>query len=125
MLKAWAPRVAEHTLQNANNFRRNVWLAGWIVNFEWVEGHWELRIGRVEIDDIFDAVLWDELEVIHREVAMWIDNTITLVVINIAKRKKREETRLTGAGLTNDIDMAATVFAVHAELCKNRSVAAL
>ena len=75
-----------------------------------------MRIGRVKIDDIFNAVLWDKLEVVHREVAVWIDNTITLVVINIAKREKREKTRLTGAGLTNDIDMAATVFAVHAEL---------
>ena len=47
---------------------------------------------------------------------MWIDNTITLVVINVTERKERQKTRLTRTGLTNNIYVTRTVATEHAEL---------
>ena len=75
-----------------------------------------MSIGRVEVDNIFDAVFWDELEVVHGEIAVWIDNTITLVVVDVAECEEGQKTRLTGTGLTDNINVTRAVAAIHTEL---------
>ena len=75
-----------------------------------------MSIGRIEVDNIFDAAFWDELEVVHGEIAVWIDNTITLVVVDVAECEEGQKTRLTGTGLTDNINVTRAVAAIHAEL---------
>ena len=116
MFEAWAPRVTEHALQDADDFRTDVGFPRRVADFERVEGDWVSSVGRVEIDDIFDATFGDEAEIIDGEIAVWVDNTIALIVENVGERKKFEHTGFTGAGLTDDVNMARAVAAEHTEL---------
>ena len=116
MLETWTPRITEHTLQNADYFRTDVWLLRGIGNFEWVETNWELSVRWVEINDIFHAGSRYETEVIDRKITVRIDDTVTLIIENVRKGKKLEQTRFTCTGLTDDINMTRTVATKHAKL---------
>ena len=116
VFEARTPRVAEHTFQNADNFGTDIGFSRRIGDLERVEGNWVGGVGRVEVDDIFDAAFGDETEVVDGEVAMRVDDTIALVVENIRECEKFEHTGLTSTGLTDDIDVAGAVAAEHAEL---------
>ena len=52
-------------------------------------------------------------------VAVRVDDTVALVVVNIAQCKESKEAGLTRTSLTNDINVTATVAAIHAELVFN------
>ena len=61
VLKARTPRITEHALKYADDLRRDIWLAAWIVHLKRVKGHWVLCVGRVEVNDILDAGFWDKV----------------------------------------------------------------
>ena len=85
MLKTWTPRIAEHTLKHADNLRTDVRFATGIAYFERVESDWILSVGWVEIDYVINTRFRHKAEVINSEIAMRINNTITLIVKNITK----------------------------------------
>ncbi len=119
VFKAGTPRVAEHTLEHADNFRTDVGFAGGITELERVESDWIGGIGRVEIDNVLNAVFGDEAEVVDGEIAVWIDDAVTLIIENVAKSKKFEHARFTSAGLSDNVDVARTVTAQHTKLVIN------
>ncbi len=80
MLKSWAPRISEHTFQNADDFGTDVWFAGGIVEFERIKGNWVSSVGWVEVDDVLDTMFGNEAQVIDSEVAVRINNAVTLVI---------------------------------------------
>ena len=116
MFETWTPRITEHTLQNANYFRTDVWLLRSIRNFEWVEADRILRVSRVEINHIFDTRSGYEAEIIDRKITVRIDDTITLVIKNVRKGKKLEQTRLTCTSLADDVNVTRAITAEHTEL---------
>lgn len=116
MLKAWTPRVAEHTFQNADDFGTDVWFASRIVELERVEGDGIGSVGGVEIDDLVDARFGDETEIIDRKVTVGVDDAIALIVKYVAESKKLEHAGFAGAGLTDNVNVARTVAAEHTEL---------
>ena len=116
MLEARAPRFAEHTFKHADDLGTDIRLAGGITELKRVKSDRIGRIGGVKIDDIVDAVFRDKAEVIDGEVAMRVDNTVALIIKDVAECKKLEHPRFTSASLTDNIDMAGTVAAEHAEL---------
>ena len=94
MFETWTPRITEHTLQNTNYLRTNVWLLRGIRNFEWIEADRILRVSRVKINDIFHTGSGHETEVIDRKITMRIDNTVTLIIENVRKGEKFGEADL-------------------------------
>ena len=111
MFETWTPRITEHTLQNADYFRTNIWFLRGIRNFEWVETDWELSVRWIEINDIFHAGSGHEAEVIDRKITVRIDDAVTLIIKNVRKGEKLKQTRFTCTGLTNDVDMTRAVAA--------------
>ena len=116
MLKARTPGIAEHTLQNANNLGGDVRLLRGVGYFERIKGDRERSIGGVKIDDVFYSRLGNKPEVVDGEVAVGVDNTVALVIINIGEREKFEESGFTGAGLTDNVNVAGAVAAEKPEL---------
>ena len=116
MFETWTPRITEHTLQNADYLRTDVWLLRGIRNFEWIEADWILGVRWIKIDDIFHTRSGHEAEVIDRKITVRINDTVTLIIENIREGKKFEQTRFTGTGLTDDINMTRTVATEHAKL---------
>lgn len=119
MLKAWTPRVAEHTFKHADHFRTDVRLAARVAHFKRIEGDWILRVGWVEIDYVINAGFRHKTKVINSEISMRIDNTIALIIENVTKGKKLKHTGFTGTGLTDDVDVPTAIFSEHAELVIN------
>ena len=73
-------------------------------------------VGRVEIDDVFNSAFGDETEVVDGEIAVWVDNAVTLIVENVGEGEKFEKSRFAGAGLTDNINMARTVATKKSKL---------
>ena len=83
MFKSRTPGIAKHTLKNADNLGTNIGFSGGVGKFERVESDWELGVCWIEINNVFNAVWWNETEVVNGKISVWIDNTITLIVKNV------------------------------------------
>jgi len=90
VLEAGTPRFAEHAFEDADDFGADIGFAGFVGDFERVEGNWILSIRRVEVDDVFEAILRDEFEVANGKVAVRVDDAVALIVENIREGKEFE-----------------------------------
>lgn len=116
MLEAGTPRVAEHTFQDTDDFGADVGLAAGVAELKGVEGDGVGGVGRVEIDDILNTAFRHEAEVVDGEIAVRVDDTITLIIKDVAEGKKLQHTGFAGAGLADNVDVAGAVATIHAEL---------
>ena len=73
-------------------------------------------VGGVEVDDVFYTAFGDKAKVVYCEVAVGVNNTITLVVENIGESKEFKKARFSGACLADDIDVARAVATKQTEL---------
>ena len=73
-------------------------------------------VGRVEIDNVFDTTFRNEAEIVDCEIAVGVDDTITLIIKDVGKGEELEEAGFSGASLTDDVDVAGAVAAEQAEL---------
>ena len=109
VLEAGAPGFAEHALENTDDFGGDVGLAGGVRELERIESDRVSGVGGVEVDDVFDARFGDEAKVVDGEVAVGVDDTVALIVENVGEGEEFQEARFTGAGLTDDVDVAGAV----------------
>ena len=116
VLETGTPRIAEHTLEYADDLRTNIGLATRVAHFKRVEGYRVSSVGRVEINNIVNAAFGNEAKVVNRKVAVGVDDAITLVIKHIGECKEFKHTRFAGASLANDINVTRTVASQHAEL---------
>ena len=116
VLETRAPRVAEHTFQDADNFGADVGFSRVVGKLEWVISHGKIAVGGVEINDVVNAIFGDETEVVNGEVAVRVDDTIALIMKNVGEGKKFEHAAFSGAGLADDVNVATAIGAKEAEL---------
>ncbi len=116
MLEAWPPAFAKHAFKNANDLGADIGLAGWIGQFKGVESYWMVGVGRVEIDNVFNARLGDEAKVVDGKITVGVDDAIALIVKNVRESKELKETRFASTSLANDINVAGAVATKKSKL---------
>ena len=88
MFKARAPRVAKHALKYANYFRTDVGFSGRIRKLKRVKGDWVLSVSWIKINNVFNAILGNEAQIIDCKVTVWVNDAVTLIVENIRESKE-------------------------------------
>lgn len=87
-----------------------------VCNFERVKSERKCCVGRVEVDDVLQTAPLYKAHVVYGKVAVGINDGVALIVKDVTQRKQLERTGLPCSSLSDDVDVAATVIAKHAEL---------
>ena len=88
MFKSRAPRVAKHAFKYANNFRTDVGFSGRIRKFKRVKGDWVLSVSWIKINNVFNAILGNETQVIDCEVTVRVNDTVALIIEDVRESKE-------------------------------------
>ena len=113
MFKPWTPRDSTiKFFENRNNAGSNQFFLGFIFGLQDVEGVNIFGVGRIEIAAIVDAVTGDVVENSVAKITVRIDDGDSSAFADVVNGHIGNESGFAGTGLTNDISVAATVFAL-------------
>ncbi len=83
---------------------------------EHVESDREIRISRINIDNVIDPMRRDEIKDFFYKIAVWIDNGKPMSVLHILDHHVLQHGRFAHAGFADDVHVASPVIELNAEL---------
>ena len=74
-----------------------------------------LEVGRIEIDDVLNAMRRDVIENLFREITMRIDQPRALATVDVLEEEVSKKRGLAETRLADDIRMLPSIDSAHAE----------
>src|ERR1035437_697098 len=87
----------------------------WVNQLEHIKTDMVIRIGRIEINHVFQTVLWYSREHSLHELAVRVNHANTLAILDVLNNHIEHQNGFTGTGFSENINMLTSVFALDAK----------